>query len=432
LYFLHLAVCKFLGSIFNQPATQIKPNVKNESRFKLAKKLRISAVAALLALAFLFGGAEALLPDSLSIAGAYNVAAAVDERLSLPACTATVEDNNAVVKLLGVLPVKKVALNVLELGEVYPGGMAFGVKFFTEGVLVVGLNDIVGFSGTFCPAREAGIRKGDIILSINGAPTTGANALRDTVAASDGNALLMEIKREGEIFTTTLYPVLCDESNSYLAGLWVRDSTAGIGTVTYVNAKDLSFGGLGHGICDSDTGAIMPLGKAVVVDVDINGVRRGEKGAPGELKGSFGKVKRGVIDQNTETGVYGTLNELPSTLKAPMPIGLSHELKEGKAFIYTTLEGNVPEKFEIEIEKIYKNSGSTKNMMIKVTDPKLLRATGGIVQGMSGSPIIQNGKLVAAVTHVLIDDPTRGYGIFIENMLSTAYEADVQEPYKAA
>lgn len=390
----------------------------------MAKKIRISAAAALLAFAFFFGGANALLPDTLSIAGANNVKTAVNQNLALPACTATVEENNAVVKLLGVLPVKKVALNVLETDEVYPGGMAFGVKFFTEGVLVVGLNDVVGFSGTFCPAREAGIRKGDVVLSINGAPVSSANALRDTVAASEGNALLMEIKRDGEVFTTTLYPVLCDESNSYLAGLWVRDSTAGIGTVTYVNAKDLSFGGLGHGICDSDTGTLMPLGKAVVVDVEINGVRRGEKGAPGELKGSFGKIKRGTIDQNTETGVYGTLAELPSELKNPMPIGLSYEIKEGKAFIYTTLEGSIPEKFEIEIEKIYKNSGNTKNMMIKVTDPKLLKATGGIVQGMSGSPIIQNGKLVAAVTHVLIDDPTRGYGIFIENMLDTAYGLD--------
>ncbi len=390
----------------------------------MAKKIRITALTSVLALALLLGGANLLLPDTLSVVGTYNVAAAVDESLSLPACTATVGKDTATVKLLGVLPVKTVSLDVLELGKVYPGGMAFGVKFFTEGVLVVGLNDIIGYSGTFCPAREAGIRKGDTVLSINGSAVTGANDLRDRVAASGGNPLLMEIKREGKTFTTTLYPALCEETNSYLAGLWVRDSTAGIGTVTYVNADDLSFGGLGHGICDSDTGALMPLGKAVVVDVDINGVRRGEKGAPGELKGSFGKVKRGSIDLNTETGVYGSLSELPESLKAPMPVGLSHELKEGKAFIYTTLDGNRPEKYEIEIEKIYKNSGSTKNMMIRVTDPKLLRATGGIVQGMSGSPIIQNGKLVAAVTHVLIDDPTRGYGIFIENMLKTAYGSD--------
>lgn len=301
--------------------------------------------------------------------------------------------------------------------EVYVGGMAFGVKFFTEGVLVVGLADINTFSGVLCPAREAGIQKGDIILSINGTPTTGATALRDTVAESGGEKLTLEIKRGKKTFKTTLYPALCGETNTYKGGLWVRDSTAGIGTVTYIK-KDGSFAGLGHGICDSDTGALMPLGRAVVVDVEVKDVKMGKVGSPGELRGSFGKIKRGVIEKNTETGVYGTIDDCSALLTTPMAVGKKGELREGKAFIYTTLDGNAPYKYEIEIEKIYKDAGKTKNFLIRVTDKGLLEKAGGIVQGMSGSPIIQKGKLVGAVTHVLINDPTRGYGIFIENMLN--------------
>lgn len=300
--------------------------------------------------------------------------------------------------------------------EVYVGGMAFGVKFFTEGVLVVGLADINTFSGVLCPAREAGIEKGDIILSVDGKPTTGATALRDTIGESGGEKLTVEVKRGDSVFKTTLYPALCGETNTYKGGLWVRDSTAGIGTVTYIK-EDGSFAGLGHGICDSDTGALMPLGRAVVVDVDVKDVKKGKVGAPGELRGSFDKIKRGVIEKNTETGVYGVIDDCSALLSTPMAVGRKGELREGKAFIYTTLKGDTPSKHEIEIEKIYKDAGNTKNFLIKVTDGELLEKTGGIVQGMSGSPVIQNGKLVGAVTHVLINDPTRGYGIFIENML---------------
>ncbi len=318
----------------------------------------------------------------------------------------------------GVLTTKaSLAVSATET-ELYPGGMAFGVKFFTEGVLVVGLTDIHSFVGTKCPARDAGIQKGDVVLSIDNVRPKSATELSNAVAASKGKAMRFEIKRGEDVLFLTVQPVLCRESSSYKAGLWVRDSTAGIGTVTYISTDGKSFAGLGHGICDSDTGALMPLGRAVVVDVDIYGVRRGASGAPGELKGSFDKVQKGIVEQNTETGVYGTLDTLPEGLKTPLPVGSRRELKEGKAFIYTTVEGNTPEKFEIEIEKIYRDGGKTKNFLIKVTDSKLLDISGGIVQGMSGSPIVQNGKIVGAVTHVLINDPTRGYGIFIQNMLN--------------
>ncbi len=387
-------------------------------------KNRIKAVilAAVLAVLCTANSANNALPDSISVFASEDIGVAVSARLDTPILSTTVNGNSATVRLLGVLPVKNVSLNVLKTEGICPGGMAFGVKFFTEGVLVVGLSSVTGFGFTVSPAAEAGIQKGDVLLSINGTKLESAEDLKELIEEAEMNPVTIELQRGDETLSTVLYPALSAEDNRYRAGLWVRDSTAGIGTVTYINAEDGSFGGLGHGICDSDTGALMPLGRGVVVDVDINGIKKGAVGVPGELRGAFDNVQHGTIEKNTETGVYGTFDVMPENLAEPMPIGLKEELKTGKAFIYTTLRGNTPEKFEIEIEKIYKDSGSTKNFLIRVTDKHLLEETGGIVQGMSGSPIIQNGKIVGAVTHVLINDPTRGYGIFIENMLNTAFD----------
>lgn len=386
----------------------------------MIKRIRAIFLSAVLLLLCTVSGANSALPDSISVFGEDNISVAVNGRLNSPILSSTVNGDSATVRLLGVLPVKSVALNVVNTDKLYPGGMAFGVKFFTEGVLVVGITSVTGFGITVSPAEEAGIEKGDVLLSINGKKLESADDLKNRIEEAGMNAVTIELERDGERISTVLYPALSAEQGEYRAGIWVRDSTAGIGTVTYVNAADGSFAGLGHGICDSDTGALMPLGRAVVVNVDINGVKKGEAGAPGELKGAFDKVQIGTIEKNTETGVYGSFDTVPQCQSEALPIGYKEELETGTAFIYTTLHGQTPEKFEIEIEKIYKDSGSTKNFLIKVNDSRLLEETGGIVQGMSGSPIIQNGKLVGAVTHVLINDPTRGYGIFIENMLEAA------------
>lgn len=385
-------------------------------------KNRIKAVATATALLILFIATQLGngLPDSISVFASEDMDIAVSSRLDSSLLSATVSGNSATVRLLGVLPVKNVKLKVYETEGLYPGGMAFGVKLFTEGVLVVGISGVTGFGFTVSPATEAGIQKGDVLLSVNGAEIDSAEALRAAIEAAGANAVEIRLRRGEEILSTTLYPALSAEDNKYRAGLWVRDSTAGIGTITYIDAESGSFAGLGHGICDSDTGSLMPLGRGVVVNVDITGVKKGTAGIPGELKGTFDNVQQGTIESNTETGVYGTLDSLPQEIGEPLPVGLKDELKIGKACIYTTLNGNTPSRYEIEIEKIYKNSGKTKNFLIKVTDSALLEQTGGIVQGMSGSPIIQNGKIVGAVTHVLVNDPTRGYGIFIENMLETA------------
>lgn len=385
-------------------------------------KNRIKAVATATALLILFIATQLGngLPDSISVFASEDMDIAVSSRLDSSLLSATVSGNSATVRLLGVLPVKNVKLKVYETEGLYPGGMAFGVKLFTEGVLVVGISGVTGFGFTVSPATEAGIQKGDVLLSVDGVEIDSAEALRAAIEAAGANAVEIRLRRGEEILSTTLYPALSAEDNKYRAGLWVRDSTAGIGTITYIDAESGSFAGLGHGICDSDTGSLMPLGRGVVVNVDITGVKKGTAGIPGELKGTFDNVQQGTIESNTETGVYGTLDSLPQEIGEPLPVGLKDELKIGKAYIYTTLNGNTPSRYEIEIEKIYKNSGKTKNFLIRVTDSALLEQAGGIVQGMSGSPIIQNGKIVGAVTHVLVNDPTRGYGIFIENMLETA------------
>lgn len=304
--------------------------------------------------------------------------------------------------------------------KVIPGGMNFGVKFFTDGLIVVGTAEVVTASGLCSPAKDSGIKVKDVIISVDGKKPSTSEDLSRAVKESGGKDMVLEIKNTaGETKKVTVKPAMSSESGEWCIGVWVRDSTAGIGTVTYINAFTGEFGGLGHGICDVDTGIVMPVGKAYVVDVNITSINKGDAHTPGELRGSFGKEVRGEIYKNTETGVYGKLTSLPSGLRAPIEIARKKEVTEGKATVLCQIDGKVGE-YEIEIVKVYKDSGATKNFLIKVTDPALLEATGGIVQGMSGSPIIQNNRLAGAVTHVLVNDHTKGYGIFIENMLESA------------
>ena len=198
----------------------------------------------------------------------------------------------------------------------------------------------------------------------------------------------------------------------------MRDSASGIGTVTFVDPESGLFGGLGHGVCDGDTGALVPLSRGSVLSVDLKGAVRGECGKPGELRGSFTGKRLGAVVTNSECGVFGILAKAPETPYAPMPVATAREVKEGSATVLCTLDGEGIREYAVEISHIDHSARPTKSFTVRVTDPALLEKTGGIVQGMSGSPIIQNGKLVGAVTHVLINDPTTGYGIFIENMLN--------------
>ena len=316
-----------------------------------------------------------------------------------------------------------VGAEVSDVETLIPGGMAFGVKFFTEGAIVLGTTGVETASGVVSPAKDAGIKSGDIILRAGGREFDNANELISIISGSGGKPIAIAYLRDGRESTVTVTPARDFENGCYRIGVLVRDSTAGICTVTFIDPDTLDFGGLGHGIYDNETSTLLPLSRGAVVDVEITEVVKSERNDPGELRGSFGKALVGELWDNTEQGVFGRLSRLPKTKYGEIPVATRNEVKEGKATVLATLADNTVGEYEIEIEHIYSGSGTIKNFLIKVTDDTLLSVTGGIVQGMSGSPIIQNGKLVGAVTHVLVDDPTRGYGIFIENMLNSAFDA---------
>ncbi len=291
-----------------------------------------------------------------------------------------------------------------------PGGMVFGVRFFTEGVLVVGIPE-----GSESPAYAAGVRVNDVILKVDGVKISDADSLSHAVDAGGGKAVEFTCRREGREFTVNVTPRL--EESGYKTGIWVRDSGAGIGTVTFIDPNTGLFGGLGHGICDADTGKPMPLGRGVLLGVNINGITKGAAGDPGEIRGSFKPEKLGAVTGNTDCGIFGIYSEIPRSLYGAIPVAHKNEVKGGAATILCTLEDGVTREYKAELSSIDPTATGGRCFTVKITDPELIKQTGGIVQGMSGSPILQNGKLVGAVTHVLVGDPTRGYGIFIENML---------------
>jgi len=324
-------------------------------------------------------------------------------------------------RLYGSIPIKSVTVNQSMPQKLYLGGMPFGVKFLTEGVMIVGFCDITTSAGTVNPAKAAGLRQGDVITSVNNRPVGGSADLSTTVENAAGNALSVTYTREGKSFQTSLNPAYSTEEGKYKSGIYVRDSGAGIGTVTYIDPNGFAFAGLGHGICDAETGKLIPMQRGSVIDVTISGVVKGLAGTPGEVKGYFNSGKTGTLLGNTECGVYGVLAQKPETAPSePIPVGKREELKAGKAYLCCMLDDNSVKQYEIQISDINLSATGNKCFTVKVTDTALLDKTGGIIQGMSGSPIIQNGKLVGAVTHVLISDPATGYGIFVENMLNAA------------
>ncbi len=320
----------------------------------------------------------------------------------------------------GLLPTSAKAASIdYSTLKLYPGGIPFGVKFMTEGVIITEIADVKTDSGTVSPAKAAGLKENDIILKINGEDVGDASHLSEIAESSGGKSLQIVFSRDGKQMSATLKPAYCKDEGKYKTGMFVRDSGAGIGTVTYIDPKTLSFGGLGHGICDSQTGRLVNMQRGSVVGVTINGVVKGLSGTPGEVRGYFSSGKTGTLLKNTDCGVFGAFASLPDGLMyEPMSVGTRDEVKAGKAYILSTLDGTTPQKYEIEISNIQASSMTNKCFTVKVTDDALLQKTGGIVQGMSGSVILQNDKIIGAVTHVLVNDPTTGYGIFIENMLN--------------
>jgi len=326
-------------------------------------------------------------------------------------------------KLFGVIPIKDVKVKAIETPLLIPGGNPFGIKILTEGVMVIGISEVDSCDGKICPATESGVEVGDIILSVDGNKMTSNQTIADAIMKSQGEQVGIEVRRGSRILDLKLKPLYSLSEGSFKAGMWVRDSSAGIGTITFYNPKTEIFGGLGHPVCDADTGEILPLHSGEVVAVTINGIIKGQAGQPGELMGTFvSNLSVGSLLLNNQSGLFGELDSAPNQEKA-IPMGYRQEIQTGKATILTTLKGSTPKEYDIEIEKIdLKNDEKSKNMVIKITDPELLEATGGILQGMSGSPIIQNGKLVGAVTHVFVNDPTKGFGVFVDTMYSYSEE----------
>ncbi len=297
-----------------------------------------------------------------------------------------------------------------------PVGHTVGVKLFADGVLVVALSD------GETPAKAAGLREGDIVLRFNGTEIASTEHLQHLLAENGEARATMSVRRGAKTMTVPIAPVR-SEDGAYRLGAWIRDSMAGIGTITFYDPDSGVFGALGHGVTDVDTGKLMPLEHGSVMDATVKAVKRGESGSPGELRGEFDLTRdSGTLFANTECGLFGTLTGVSNAIGAreAVPVARKDETHIGAASILANCDGGEVREYAVEIERIYPGSAPTRNLLLRVTDEALLAQTGGIVQGMSGSPILQDGKLIGAVTHVLVNDAARGYGILIENMLDAA------------
>ncbi len=329
------------------------------------------------------------------------------------------KSRNVTLSLFGTIPLKTVRTVNVETRSVQVCGTPFGVKMFSDGALVVAFSDQYTNLGTENPAKEAGLKLGDLIVSAGGHAVRSNEELTQAITDAAGNAIPIVYRRDGVQHTTMLTPVQDASTGAYRAGLWVRDSSAGIGTMTFLDPLNGTFAGLGHAISDTDTGADITLLSGEIVPVVITGCVSGTAGSPGELRGEFSAAAAGTVLANDSTGVYGEY--LAAMSGQSCPVMQPQEIALGDAEIWTTISGSTPRAYSVRIEQVNMTSSDpNRNLLVKVTDPELLAATGGIVRGMSGSPIVQNGRLVGAVTHVLVNDPTRGYGIFATTMLEKA------------
>lgn len=324
-------------------------------------------------------------------------------------------------KLFGIFKFKKISLDVIEPKEVIPCGNPIGIYVETNGILVLGGGKITGNDGLNYEPINNKLKSGDYILKINNKSVSQKSELIDEIQKCDGRDITLVVRRNNENITVNISPVKTS-SGTFKIGAWIRDNTQGIGTLTFVT-KDGQFGALGHGITDIDTGLLMNVKEGSIYKAQIMSIVKGKDGEPGELIGMIrqsGKNKMGHISENTYQGIYGEMeSNIDEDVKLkPLAIGLKQEIQKGKATIRCTVQDKI-EEYEIQIVSVDMNStNNSKGIVLKITDPRLLKLTGGIVQGMSGSPIIQNNKIIGAVTHVFIQDSTKGYGTFIENMVN--------------
>ena len=328
--------------------------------------------------------------------------------------TATPRREN--LKLFGIIPVKEVTVTEKAEQKVMVSGEVFGIKLYTDGVIVVGIQEVQTDSGKKSPSGSAGIEVGDIIVAIDGENVYTSDQVQSILGANNGGSFEVKIKRGERYRDYTVTPVYCEREGCYKAGMWVRDSTAGIGTITFYNKQSGIFAALGHQINDIDTKEIMPMLDGEAVKATVSKIEKSTRGTTGSLECDFTNQTLGKLLSNTDCGIYGAYAEISECAKE-YPVATIQEVKKGKATLISTVEKGQPKKYEIEITHIgFNENNREKNMIVKVTDKDLIDKTGGIVQGMSGSPIIQNGKLVGALTHVIVGNPQKGYAVFAQTM----------------
>lgn len=340
-----------------------------------------------------------------------------------PLCAKKTTDDNLEISLLGYIPLKTVNVNLVKPTAVVPCGQLIGVKVDASGICVLGTSPFTGGEEEVSPCKNKLI-KGDMLLKVGDTLVESKEHLQQLVEASKGEELTLTVKRKEEEIKVQVTPKFCENEGVYKIGIWVKDSAQGIGTLTYYDPNTKVFGALGHGINDVDIKKLLPIRSGEVTTTSVTSIHKGEKGEPGELKGIIEYTARNIlghIDNNTALGIFGSLNKRGESLfrNDPVPIAYQNEIYEGKAVILSNILGGEVRPYEVLIKKVSRyTSEPAKGMVIQIVDPRLLEVTNGIIQGMSGSPILQDGKLVGAVTHVFIQDPTKGYGIFIENMIN--------------
>lgn len=313
--------------------------------------------------------------------------------------------------------------------EVIPIGSTVGINLQCDGLIVVAVAEIQTENGRVSPAADSGIATGDIITHINGIHVTSAEEFKKAISSPPGEMISVKVLRGGKEIQSAVKPVVNAEGKNEL-GLWLRDSVSGIGTLTFYDPESGIFGSLGHCVSDIDTGVIIPMKSGVIVESSVKSIIRGESGRPGQLQGEFDLENSiGKLYANTEQGLFGVMEQNELTRgKEAVPVAEESEIRVGEATILANIDNSEVVEYKVEISRIYTGEEAAgRSMMITITDERLLDKTGGIVQGMSGSPILQNGKIVGAVTHVLIKNPTKGYGISIESMLRTAYELEEKQ-----
>lgn len=323
-------------------------------------------------------------------------------------------------KLFGIFPVKDVYVQEVPKKTLIPGGIPVGIYVKTNGILVIGTSPVTSVDNTSLEPAKYLLKSGDYIQTVNGEVVETKEELMQKINHCEGEKIDFGVKRKEEMIEVAVDPVLTGE-NTYKVGIWVRDDLAGVGTMTYAD-KSGNYGALGHGVSDADTSTLIDMKNGLLYETDIIGIIKGEKGTPGELTGVINYSKQycmGSVTKNSNTGVYGKVDQLPEELKQvqELEVGYKQEVELGSAVIISTIEGERKE-YEIEITGVdYHPKESNKGIRFKVVDEELIEATGGIVQGMSGSPILQNGKIIGAVTHVFVQDAQKGYGIFMEDMI---------------